>query len=90
MPLELEQIEQTLTELATGGQEQSGAVAAPRCGNVPAVDREWLSVSECAGITGLSESTVRRALRDGLPSARVGRSRRIHRDSLAEFMGGRA
>ena len=89
-PSELEQLEQTLVEICTGGQERSGMVTLPARANVPGVDREWLSPLECAEVTGLSESTIRRALRNGLPSTRVGRTLRVHRDALAAFMGERA
>ncbi|MGZ4344167.1 MAG: helix-turn-helix domain-containing protein [Solirubrobacteraceae bacterium] len=90
-PPELEQVEQSLAEIARGGHGQSGVVTPLRRANVTAMNREWLSVGELVEVTGLSESTIRRALRKGLlPSTRVGRVLRVHRDSLAAYMDGRA
>ena len=64
----------------------------PRNGaTVGTVKPEWLTSDECAAITGLGRSTVRRHIATGsLPSSKIGRSRRIHRDQLAAFMDGRA
>lgn len=90
VPPELEQLEACLAGVARGSLEPSSTGVPPECGRVPLMSREWLSVAEAAQVAGLSESSIRRAFASGLPSSKVGRSRRVHRRDLAEFLRERA
>jgi excisionase family DNA binding protein len=51
------------------------------------VQQEWVSYPEAERYSGLSHTTLWRYVSSGdLKAARVGRSVRIHRPSLREFM----
>jgi excisionase family DNA binding protein len=48
---------------------------------------ELLTVDEIAGLLRLSKMTIYRLIESGeLPALRIGRSYRVHRDALAQFM----
>ncbi len=54
------------------------------------VERVWLTYSESTARTGLSATTLWRALRRGeLQASGSGRGIRFHRDELDRFMGAR-
>jgi excisionase family DNA binding protein len=83
----LREIEQTMTRTASNRQEPP-ATAIVGLGDHSALrDREYLSPSEAATVTGLGKRTIERLVSDGsLSSTLVGRSRRIARGDLDELM----
>lgn len=85
-PAELEQFEELVLGIARGS-EWSGMVSRRDDADAGHRDREYLSPAEVVMVTGLSKSTISRRLRDGsLPSALVGRSRKVRRRDIAPFM----
>lgn len=56
----------------------------------PTVERVWLTYPEATARTGLSDTTLWRALRSGeLRASGSGRGIRFHRDELDRFMQSR-
>lgn len=86
-PPQLAELQDMLVAIAQGGPEQPGTVTAIRGGNVGSVDCDWLTPDEAAVAAGLSPRTIGRRIADGsLPSSKIGRSRRVSRTDLEEFM----
>ncbi|WP_370871539.1 helix-turn-helix domain-containing protein [Nocardioides massiliensis] len=57
----------------------------------PGTGCEWLSAGEAAGLAGISDSAIRKAIREGrLPAVQVGGRHRINREDLAHFKAARA
>jgi excisionase family DNA binding protein len=89
-PPELPGLEETLIKIARGGPGRSGTAAAVRGGNVGGVDHDWLTPEECSVASGLSPRTIGRRISDGsLQSSKIGRSRRVSRIDLEQFMRSR-
>ena len=74
----LDELEQLL---ATAATRQDAPQAASRNGHAYGVgmdhEREWLTRTDVARMTGVSERTVDRWCADSLRSAKVGRARRV-------------
>jgi excisionase family DNA binding protein len=88
-PPALAELEELLVAVARGGPEQSGAAAAVNGANVRSVDHDWLTPDECSLATGLSPRTIGRRIAAGdIRSSKIGRSRRINRGDLDQFMQG--
>lgn len=88
-PPGLKDLEEMHAQVARGNHERSGEVtdrAQPQHG---LHEREWLSPSEVAQVTGLSLSTVRRRIRAGvLPVQHSGRAQRVSRADLGCLFSG--
>ena len=75
----------------TKGQERSILADADRVSSSsPAMARVLLTLAEAGdALGGVSESTVKRLASSGaLPTVRLGRARRVHRDDLEQFAAG--
>jgi excisionase family DNA binding protein len=84
----LEEVEALAASIASDGQERSRVVKVKRLDHPRLDDRDFFSPSEVCTVTGLSDSTIRRRLRDGtLRSTVVGRARRVSRPDLEAFLG---
>lgn len=88
-PAGLEDLQWGLVEAAksvTAGQGGSGGTSIPAVADTQPMP-EWLTTSEVAAMTGMSISTVKRAIADGsLRSTKVGGRRRIRWTAVEEFM----
>lgn len=84
-PPGLVDFEQLAARVATSGQERTGEdTDRETVDSGPHEEREWLSTTEAAQVTGLSAKTIRRRIAAGvLPAGRSGRAIRINRSDLA-------
>ena len=87
VPPAVVELQQIIVERFTDRHEPSRTVSRPPVGDDDLAHGEWFSPKAAAHLTGLSLSTVERAIRSGqLTSVKVGRSRRIHRTAIDTYM----
>ena len=87
IPPAIRDLEHTVSETVTSSHAPSRRVTRQVVADDGEAHGEWLSPKAAARHTGLSLSTVDRAVSSGqLTSVKVGRSRRIHRDDLNTYM----
>lgn len=88
-PPELPELQDVLVTIARGGPGRPQTAAVVNGATVRGVDHDWLTPDETAVVSGLSPRTIRRRIADGsLQSSKIGRSRRVSRTDLDEFMRG--
>lgn len=81
-PPELPELEDILAGIAQGGPGRPQTASAVNGATVRGMDHDWLTPDETAVVSGLSPRTIRRRI----PSSKIGRSRRISRTDLEQFM----
>ncbi len=87
---ELEELLVTVAKGDSERHEQTSADNGKGGGYGPSMDREYLTRTDVATMTGVHTRTVDRWVADGLHSSKIGGARRISRADLKDFIDQRA